>query len=36
MKIKTITSFLSYYDKIREETKQIFKVIPEDKMDWTY
>ena len=36
MEIKTIASFLSYYDKIREGTKQIIEVIPEDKMDWTY
>ncbi|MFM9989346.1 DinB family protein [Flavobacterium sp.] len=36
MEIKTIASFLSYYDKIREGTKQIIQVIPEDKMDWTY
>lgn len=36
MEIKTIASFLSYYDKIREGTNQIIRVIPKDKMDWTY
>lgn len=36
MEINTITSFLSYYDKIREGTNQIIQVIPKDKMDWTY
>jgi uncharacterized damage-inducible protein DinB len=36
MEINSITSFLSYYDKIREGTNQIIQVIPKDKMDWTY
>jgi uncharacterized damage-inducible protein DinB len=36
MEIKTIASFLSYYNKIREGTNQIIQVIPKDKMDWTY
>lgn len=36
MEINTIDSFTAYYEKIREGTKRIIQVIPEDQMDWTY
>jgi uncharacterized damage-inducible protein DinB len=36
MEIKTIASFLDYFEKIREGTNRIIQVIPKDKMDWTY
>ena len=36
MEIKTISSFLSYYERIREVTNRIVQVIPQDKLDWSY
>lgn len=36
MEIKTLQSFLFYYEKVREGTNSIIKVIPPDKIDWTY
>ncbi|MDI9311169.1 MAG: DinB family protein [Limnohabitans sp.] len=36
MEINTITAFTTYFEKIREGTNRLIKVIPEDKMDWTY
>jgi uncharacterized damage-inducible protein DinB len=36
MEIKTIESFLSYYDRVRETTNRTIQAIPSDKMDWTY
>lgn len=36
MKIKTIDSFLSYYERTREVTRRVIKVIPPDKLDWCY
>lgn len=36
MEIKTIESFTSYFEKIREGTNRVISVIPENKMDWTY
>lgn len=36
MEINTITSFISYFEKVREGTNRIVQVIPKDKMDWTY
>lgn len=36
MEIKTIASFLTYYEKTRETTSRVIAVIPPDKLDWTY
>ena len=36
MEIKTIESFLNYFNKVREGTNRIIQVIPPDKMNWTY
>ena len=36
MEIKTIDSFLSYYERTREVTNRVIQVIPKDKLDWTY
>ena len=36
MEIKKISSFLSYFEKVREGTIRIIETIPEEKMDWTY
>ena len=36
MEINTIEIFLAYYERTREITNQFIKVIPPDKMDWTY
>lgn len=36
MEINTISSFLSYYERIREVTNRIIQVIPQDKLDWSY
>jgi uncharacterized damage-inducible protein DinB len=36
MEIKTIDSFLSYYERTREATNRIIQVIPHDKLDWSY
>lgn len=36
MEINSTTSFLSYFEKVRQGTNQIIQVIPYDKMNWTY
>ncbi|MEO6302904.1 MAG: DinB family protein [Bacteroidia bacterium] len=36
MEVKTIDSFLSYYERTREITNRVIQVIPQDKLDWTY
>ncbi len=36
MEITSVKSFLDYYDKIRERTNRIIKIIPADKLDWAY
>ena len=36
MEIKDIHSFLAYYAKIKNRTRQIFSYIPTDKIEWTY
>lgn len=36
MEITNITSFLDYYEKIRQRTNRLIAVIPEQHMDWAY
>ena len=36
MEITSITSFLDYYERIRERTNRVIQTIPQDKIDWTY
>lgn len=36
MEIKNISSFIDYYERVRERTNKVIAVIPIDKMDWTY
>ena len=36
MEIKSIQSFLEYYQRIRERTNRIIQIIPHEKLDWTY
>ncbi|RBL91227.1 DinB family protein [Chitinophaga flava] len=36
MEITTISTFLPYYDKIRERTKRLLAVVPPDSLDWAY
>jgi uncharacterized damage-inducible protein DinB len=36
MEIKSLESFLEYYEKIRARTERIIQCIPPDKIDWTY
>ena len=36
MTIENTTTFLDYFEKIRERTKKLIRLIPPDKMDWTY
>jgi uncharacterized damage-inducible protein DinB len=36
MEIKTMASFLSYYERTRLATKKIIAVIPPDKLDYSY
>ncbi len=36
MEITTIESFLEFYERTREGTLRILKVVPPDKMDWAY
>jgi uncharacterized damage-inducible protein DinB len=36
MEITTIGPFLDYYEKIRQRTLKAIRVIPPEKMDWTY
>lgn len=36
MEIKTVDSFLDYYEKIRARTLRVVNCIPPDKIEWTY
>ncbi|MCE3227513.1 MAG: DinB family protein [Bacteroidetes bacterium] len=36
MEIRTIDSFLNYYQRTRKITNQVIQVIPPDKLDWSY
>ncbi len=36
MEITTIESFLPYYNNVRERTTRVARVIPSDKLEWTY
>lgn len=36
MEIKSIDAFLSYYEKTRQATTKVIRVIPHDKIDWSY
>ncbi|MFN0013815.1 MAG: DinB family protein [Saprospiraceae bacterium] len=36
MEIKTIESFLDYYERLRERTRRVVLLIPPDRLEWTY
>ncbi len=36
MEITTIKPFLEYYEKVRERTVNLVRVVPPDKLDWSY
>jgi uncharacterized damage-inducible protein DinB len=36
MEIKTIDSFLSYYERTRELTNRVITVVPPEQLEWTY
>jgi uncharacterized damage-inducible protein DinB len=36
MEKETVTSFLEYFEKIRERSLRVIRCIPPDKIDWTY
>jgi uncharacterized damage-inducible protein DinB len=36
MEKESITSFLEYFEKIRQRTLRVIRSIPPDKIDWTY
>lgn len=36
MEIISVTSFLDYYERVRERTMKVVNVIPEESMNWTY
>jgi uncharacterized damage-inducible protein DinB len=36
MEITTIKPFLEYYEKVRERTANLIRVVPPDSLDWTY
>lgn len=36
MEITSVSTFLPYYDKIRERTKRLLAVVPPDSLDWAY
>jgi len=36
MEITSVASFLDYYERVRERTLKVVKVIPPGKMDWAY
>lgn len=36
MEISTISSFLDYYEKIRDRTRRVVRVIPPDRLEWTF
>jgi uncharacterized damage-inducible protein DinB len=36
MEIRTVNSFLDYYEKIRQRTLKVVRCIPPDKIEWSY
>lgn len=36
MEITTIEPFLEYYSRVRERTRRVVLLIPEDRLEWTY
>jgi len=36
MEIHSITSFLNYYERVRERTNKLVKIIPPHQLDWSY
>jgi uncharacterized damage-inducible protein DinB len=36
MEITSMSSFLQYYERIRQRTNKLVTLIPPDKIDWTY
>jgi len=36
VEIKTISSFLDYYEKLRQRTLKVVRCIPPEKLEWTY
>jgi len=36
MEIRSISSFIEYYEKIRARTKNVIAVVPPDRLEWTY
>jgi uncharacterized damage-inducible protein DinB len=36
MEKETVTSFLDYFEKIRERSLRVIRCIPPEKIDWTY
>jgi uncharacterized damage-inducible protein DinB len=36
MEITSVSSFLSYYERIRQRTAKLVAILPPDKMDWSY
>lgn len=36
MEITTIKPFLEYYEKVRERTANLIRVVPPDSLDWSY
>ena len=36
MEIKSVASFLDYYQKIRARTKKVIVVVPPEHLEWTY
>ncbi len=36
MEIRSIESFLDYYDKVQARTRRVIDCIPADKLEWTF
>jgi uncharacterized damage-inducible protein DinB len=36
MEIRSVSSFLAYYEKIRSRTNSVVAVVPPDQLEWTY
>lgn len=36
MEIRSISSFIDYYEKIRARTKNVITVVPPEQLEWTY
>jgi uncharacterized damage-inducible protein DinB len=36
MEIRSISSFLDYYEKIRSRTNSVIAAVPPDQLEWTY